>query len=203
MGGGPGELLYIDGIDFRQIALRISSDIPYPKGYGNWRDDVISSEHLLQPCVDPSASGGPASSAPRPGCNPKVPAGQLHGLFASTAFDAWVLDWRHEVMTGRRAAAARDARVISGALDWKAVRAWDPHPSTSVPGDMGQTHPSQFGWMIPFIRAVGAGDLASVDRLILSTRYGGPFASAVIPVPGVLSLNLFGRALLRYLDRHA
>ncbi len=105
-------------------------------------------------------------------------------------------------MTGRRAAAARDARVISGALDWKAVRAWDPQPSTSVPGDMGTTHPSEFGWMIPFIGAVGAGDLRSVDRLILSTRYGGPFASAVTPVPGVLSLNLFGRALLSYLDRH-
>ena len=199
VGGGPGELLYVDGTDFRQIALRLSSDIPFPNGYGSWRDYVISSEHRLQPCVDPSTTGGRASSAPSAGCKPKVPAGQLLGRFASTAFDAWVLDWRHDVMTGRRAADTRDARVISGALDWKAVRAWDPHPRTSVPGDMGTTHPSQFGWMIPFIRAVGAGDLASVDRLILSTRYGGPFAAPLLWVP---TRDLAGRALLSYLDRH-
>ncbi|MGO9898120.1 MAG: hypothetical protein ACLP0J_00140 [Solirubrobacteraceae bacterium] len=139
VGGGPGELLYVDGSDFRQIALRISSDIPYPKGYGSWREYVISAEYQLQDagCRAPS-TGGPA---PRPGCKPKVPAGQLRGLFASTAFDAWVLDWRHDVMTGRRAAAARDARVISDALGWKAVRAWDPHPSTSVPGNVD--HPPE------------------------------------------------------------
>lgn len=199
VGGGPGELLYIDGTDFRQIALRISSDVPYPNRYGSWRDYVISSQHRLQPCVDPSTTLTPASSAARPGCKPKVPAGQLHGQFAWTAFDAWVLDWRHDVMTGRRAAAARDARVISGALNWKAVRAWDPHPSTSVRGDMGTTHPSQFGWMIPFIQAVGARGLTSVDRLILSTRYGGPFAAGV---PGSVTRNLAGRKLLSYLDRH-
>jgi hypothetical protein len=199
VGGGPGELLYINGTDFRQIALRISADIPYPNGYGSWRDYVISSQRQLQPCVDPSATGGRASSEPRQGCNPKVPAGQLLGQFASTAFDAWVLDWRHDVMTGRPVAAARDARVISGALDWRAVRAWDPHPSTSVPGDMGTTHPSQFGWMIPFIQAVGARDLASVDGLILSTTYGGLFATGV---PESVPPHLAGRPLLSYLDRH-
>jgi hypothetical protein len=201
VGGGPGELLYVDGTDFRQIALRISSDIPYPKGYGSWRDYVISAEYQNQQltCLDPGTLGGHALPAPRSGCKPKVPAGQLRGAFASTAFDAWVLDWRHDVMTGRRAAAARDARVISGALDWKAVRAWDPHPSTSVPGDWGTTHPSEFGWMIPFIQAVGARDLASLDRLILSMRYGGPFAASV---PGSVTLNLAGRTLLSYLDRH-
>lgn len=199
VGGGPGELLYIDGTDFRQIALRLSSDIPYPSGYGSWRDYVISSQRRLQPCVDPSATGGRVSSAPGARCKPKVPAGQLRGLFASTAFDAWVLDWRHDVMTGRRAAATRDARVISGALDWKAVRAWDPRPSTSVPGDGGTTHPSQFGWMIPFIQAVGAKDLARVDRLILSMRYGGPFA---VSVPESVPPHLSGRSLLSYLDRH-
>jgi hypothetical protein len=79
VGGGPGELLYINGTDFRQIALRISADIPYPNGYGSWRDYVISSQRQLQPCVDPSATGGRASSEPRQGCNPKVPAGQLLG----------------------------------------------------------------------------------------------------------------------------
>jgi hypothetical protein len=198
VGGGPGELLYIDGTDFRQIALRISSDIPYPNGYGSWRDYVISAQRQQQPCMD-SATGGRVSSAPSAGCKPKVPAGALHGQFASTAFDAWVLDWRHDMMIGRRAAGARDERVISGALDWKAVRAWDPHPSTSVPGDGGTTNPSQFGWMIPFIQAVEAKDVASVDRLILSDRYGGPFAGWI---PDAVTRNLFGGTLLSYLDRH-
>ncbi len=75
VGGGPGELLYIDGTDFRQIALRLSSDIPYPNGYASWRDDVISSQRQLQPCVDPSTPGGRDSSASRPGCKPKVSSG--------------------------------------------------------------------------------------------------------------------------------
>jgi hypothetical protein len=191
VGGGPGELLNMDGTDFRQIALKMSSDIPYPAAYGSWRDYVISMEYQTQ-CHPRGPTG-------RCEWTPRVPAGQLHGAFAASAFDAWVLDWRHDMMTGRQAAAARDARVISGALHWKAVTDWDPHPSTSVPGDGGTTHPSTFGWMIPFIQAVGAGYLAGVDRLILSDRYGGPFASSV---PVALRLNLAGRTLLSYLDRH-
>jgi hypothetical protein len=191
VGGGPGELLNLDGTHFRQIALQISSDIPYPVGYGSWRDSVISVEYQLQ--CHPRRPTGRCFSTPR------VPAGQLHGAFAAAAFDAWVLDWRHAMLTGRQAAAARDARVISGAVHWKAVTAWDPHPTTSVPGDMGTTHPSTFGWMIPFIEAVRARDPARVKQIILSDRYGGPFASSV-PLPP--RLNLAGRPLLTYLDRH-
>jgi hypothetical protein len=191
VGGGPGELLNLNGTHFRQIALQISSDIPYPAGYGSWRDSVISMEYQLQ-CL-------PRTSTGRCEWTPRVPAGQLHGAFAVDAFTAWVLDWRRDMLTGRHAAAARDARVISGALQWKAVTAWDPHPSTSVPGDMGTTHPSTFGWMIPFVEAVRARDPARVNQLVLSDRYGGPFASSV---PVSVRLNLEGRALLTYLDRH-
>jgi hypothetical protein len=38
-----------------------------------------------------------------------------------------------------------------------------------------------------------------VNQLILGDRYGGPFASSV---PVALRLNLEGRTLLTYLDRH-
>jgi hypothetical protein len=193
VGGGPGELLNLDGTHFRQIALQISSDIPYPAGYGSWRNAVISVEYQVQLQCHPRGPTARCSSTAR------VPAGQLHGAFAAAAFDAWVLSWRHDMLTGRQAAAARDARVISGALGWKAVTAWDPHPSTSVPGDGGTTHPSTFGWMIPFIEAVRGRDPARVTRIILSDRYGGPFASSV---PVSVRLNLAGRALLTYLDRH-
>ncbi|HEY6397826.1 MAG TPA: hypothetical protein VIX82_10265, partial [Solirubrobacteraceae bacterium] len=97
-----------------------------------------------------------------------------------------------------------DARVISGVLRWKAVTAWDPQPSMSVPGDMGTTHPSAFGWMVPFIEAVGAGDLARVDQAIVSdANYGGQFAFWVNTGMGLnLRLGLVGRPLLAYLERH-
>ncbi len=190
VGGGPGELLNLNGTDFRQIALRIASDIPYPAGYGSWRTSVISSEYEEQQdaCREWNRIANPARA---PGCTPKAPAGQLHGAFAASAFCAWVLTWRHDMMAGRQAAAARDTRVISGALRWKAVTDWDPHPSMSVPGDGGTTHPSAFGWMIPFIRSVGTGDLARVDNAIVSdAKYGGQFA---LWVNTGLGLNLQAR----------
>jgi hypothetical protein len=195
VGGGPGELLNLDGTAFRQIALQISSDIPYPAGYGSWRNSVISAEYQTQ--CHPGPTGRCFST-------PRVPAGQLHGAFAAAAFCAWVLDWRHDMMAGRQAAAAGEAQVISGALRWKAVTAWDPHPSMSVPGDGGTTHPSVFGWMIPFIRAVRTGDLARVDNAIVSdANYGGQFALWVNTGLGLnLRLGLVGRPLLTYLDRH-
>jgi len=196
-GGGPGELLNVDGTNFRQVALEISSDISYPAGYESWRQSVISSEYKSQQHA--CAPGSPG------GCMPKVPSGQLHGAFAASAFCAWVLAWRHAMMTGRQAAAASDARVISRALGWKAVTDWDPHPSLSVPGDGGTTHPSEFGWMIPFIQAVGSGDLVGVDKAIVNdARNGGQFAWWVNTGMGLnLRLNLVGRSLVNYLDRHA
>ena len=88
-------------------------------------------------------------------------------------------------------------------LRWKIVRAWDPHPRTSVPGDNGSTHPSQFGWMIPYIQAVGAGDLRQVNRLIAGERFSGDFLMYGQPVPSLKSprVILTGRRFLRYLDR--
>jgi hypothetical protein len=195
-GGGPGEILNMDGTRFRQVALQISSDIPFPARYESWRQSVISSEYAIQRPVC-----APGSRA----CTPRVPSGQLHGAFAASAFCAWVLDWRHEMINRRRVAAASDARVISGALGWKAVTDWDPHPSMSVPGDGGTTHPSEFGWMIPFIQGVRSGDLERVDQAIVEdANDGGQFAWSVSTGLGLdLRLNLVGRSLLRYLDRHA
>jgi len=195
IGGGPGEVLNMDGTDFRRIALQIGSDVPFPAGYGMWRKVVITFEYQDQKLGCHAWSSG---------CHPQVPSGQLHGAFAASAFCAWVLEWRRATKRGQETVAAHAARVISGALAWKAVRDWDPHPSLVVPGDMGTTHPSMFGWMIPFIRAVRTGELARVDAAIVDdAQLGGQFALWTDTGMGVdLRRNLVGRPLLTYLDRH-
>jgi hypothetical protein len=155
-GAGPGEILNTRGTDFRRIALGLSADIPYPTDYISWRNGVLSMEIQTQ-------TGG------------RVPSGQLRGEYAMAAICTWVLDWRSAMLSHDRTRAAHDAAVLSGALHWRAVTAWDPHPSISVRGDDGTTHPSTFGWAIPYIAAVRAGDLAKLDRLLTNELYEGNF----------------------------
>jgi hypothetical protein len=156
IGGGPGQILNIRGTNFRQVAARLSSDIPYPAGFASWRAWVV-----------PMETTG----------DWRIPAGQLHGEFAMSAICAWIVDWRNATQSGDRTRAVRDAAVLDGALRWRAVTAWDPHPRASVPGDGVTTHPSTFGWAIPYIAAVKAGDLARLDRLLKDERYiGASFA---------------------------
>ena len=185
-GAGPGELLNGNGTDFRRIALALSADIPYPEGYASWRGYVIKVE--------------------RPPYG-RVPSGQVRGAFAMSAICAWVLDWRQATRNDDRARAVHDAAVLAGALRWRAVTAWDPHPSVSVPGDGGTTHPSTFGWAIPYIAATRGDDPARLERLLADQRYAGSF---YVYDPGVSSwmehqtaaTNNSPRALLRYLAEH-
>jgi hypothetical protein len=190
-----GQVINVDGTDFRQVALQISSDVLYPRGYESWRNAVPRWDYQNQQdaCMPPTL-----------GCMPKMPVGELHGDFAATAFAAWVVDWRHDLMTGRAKAGARDARVISGALRWKAIQPEDPHPRLSVPGDMGSTHPTAFGWMIPIIRAVGTGELTRVNQAILRDgSYGGQFWAWAAVGMGLRESPRYRASLLTDLDRHA
>jgi hypothetical protein len=157
IGGGPGQILNIHGTDFRRIALRLASDIPYPSGYESWRAFVLPMETTN---------------------NWRIPAGQLHGEYAMSAICAWVIDWRNATLHHDRPRAAHDASVLSGSLRWPAVTAWDPHPKVSEPGDGGTHHPSTFGWVIPYIAAVQAGDVARLDRLLKDEQFNGNFATA-------------------------
>jgi hypothetical protein len=186
-GGGPGQILRTDGTAFHRVALELSADIPFPSGYLGWRDAVIAEEIRAQTWH-------------------KVPSGQLRGEYAQAAICAWILDWRAATLVGDQSRASHDASVLSGALHWSAVRAWDPHPSTSVPGDMGTTHPSQFGWAIPYIRATRAADLPRLDRLLASQFAAAFFESD----PGFEAwiehqpnrVRNSPRAFLRYLATH-
>lgn len=150
--GGPGEELDPSAPDFRTVALQLASDIPYPRDYAAWRDFLISDE------IDTDAGGTLVST------------GALHGWFAASAFCAWVQSWRHALVAGDDAAAARAADMVAAAPRWQAVTAEDPHPSPTVPADQGTTY-SLFGWMLPYRDAVLAGERARVDHL-LATGYG-------------------------------
>src|SRR5438309_9106416 len=124
--GGPGEELNPAAPDFRTVALQLAADIPYPDGYGAWRELSVA---------DASDPAGLVST------------GALHGWFAASAFCAWVQDWRQKQMAGDGAATAHAAQVIAAAPGWKAVTDEDPHPSLAVPSDGGSTY-SLFGWML-------------------------------------------------------
>ena len=151
--GGPGEALDPAAPDFRQVALQVASDIPYPTRYESWRDFLISDEIR-------SAGGNGLEST-----------GALHGWFAASAYCAWVRTWREAEVGGDAAAAASASQVIAAAPGWKAVTDEDPHPDASVPGDDGSIQYSLFGWMLPYRQAVLDGDSGEVDHL-LATGYG-------------------------------
>jgi hypothetical protein len=154
IGAGPGQILNIRGTNFRQVAAGLASDIPYPRGYASWRAWVVPMETTN---------------------NWRIPSGQLHGEFAMSAICAWIIDWRDATLRADGTRATHDAAVLSGALHWPAVTAWDPHPKVSEPGDGGTHHPSTFGWAIPYIAAARAGDLPRLDRLLKDEQYNGTF----------------------------
>ncbi len=158
--GGPGEELNPAAPDFRSVALQISADIPYPPGYGSWRELVIGD------ASDPSG---------------QVSSGALHGWFAMSAFCAWVRDWDQAVGAGDSAGAATASQTIAQAPDWKAVTDEDPHPNPSAPNDPGAETGTLFGWLLPYRAAVLAGDRAQVERL-LANRYGDGRCSLYDPV---------------------
>jgi hypothetical protein len=154
--GGPGENLNLAAPDFRSAALKLSADIPYPAGYGSWRDFVVTEQ------------------APGPGgatANDQVTTGALRGWFAASAFCAWVQDWRQAVKNRNSAEAQQAATTIAAAPGWAAVTAEDPHPNAAAPNDPGAESGTLFGWMLPYRRAVRSGDSARVDQM-LARGYG-------------------------------
>lgn len=166
--GGPGENLLMGAPNFCRAALKLSSDITYPSGYESWRPWVLIAE-TGQPKV--ATTGACGSNSPGGEGKPTLAStGALHGWFAMSAFCAWVYDWRDSEKSGNTSEVVHATSVIAGALTWPAVVAEDPHPSESVPGDLGSTHPSLFGWFIPFQNAVASGDAAAVSTLLGSDR---------------------------------
>jgi len=157
-GGGPGEDLNPAGADFGEVYRQLSSDIPFPKGYESWRDSLIAEDVKVM----------------KRDVEVRVTTGAIHGWFATSAFCAWVLDWRHAEIGGDTQAAAQAAQVISEAPSWKAVTDEDPHPHPNALGaSNGWGTYSMFGWMLPYRDAVLAGDHARVEHLLATGYFQG------------------------------
>jgi hypothetical protein len=154
--GGPGEELNLAAPDFSNVALTLSADIPYPSGYGAWRDFVVT-EQLL----------GPGGVGP----TDQISTGAVRGTFAASAYCAWVQDWRQAMVAGDSGEAQQAEVAIAAAPGWSAVTAEDPHPSPTAANDAGAETGTLFGWMLPYGTAVLAGDRVAVDQL-LATGYG-------------------------------
>ncbi|MGA9762050.1 MAG: hypothetical protein WBQ14_06485 [Gaiellaceae bacterium] len=165
-GGGPGEDLNIMGADFEQIVRQLSSDIPYPEKYEYWREWLIADEvKFLKRTAE--------STEKAEGVETHITTGAEHGFFAMSGFCAWVYDWRDAELNGDSQEATEAAKVISEALNWKAVKDEDSNPDPTALGDSnGSSRFSLFGWMILYRDAVQASDRDRVDRLLISNRQG-------------------------------
>jgi hypothetical protein len=159
--GGPGEELNPAAPDFRQVALELASDVPYPAAYSSWREWVLTEQA-------PTSRSGPGGSTFPAGL---VTTGALRGWFAASAFCAWVQDWRQAKVAGDAGEADRAAQTIAGAPQWKAVTAEDPNPSPAASNDPGAKTGTLFGWLLPYRSAVLAGDSMRVEQL-LANGYG-------------------------------
>ena len=170
--GGSGEELDPAAPDFEEVYVQLASDIPFPEGYEWWRDWLIADEvKSLKGDVE-GLKAAPESFTEKWGVvKIRVTSGGLRGNVAMSAFCAWVFDWRDAEITGDSEGAAEAAKVISEALNWKAVKAADPNPDPTVVGDMGFIHPSLFGWILPYRDAVLAGDRARIDQLLVTREF--------------------------------
>jgi hypothetical protein len=161
--GGPGEALNPAATNFPTVALQIASDIPYPPGYGSWRDWVIAEQA-------PTVRNGPGGAEFPAGL---VSSGALHGWFAASAFCGWVKTWWQASAVGNTALASKAAQMIAQAPSWPAIRAEDPHPDPAAPNDEGAVTGTIFGWLLPYRNAILASDHGSVEQLLASGAGGG------------------------------
>jgi hypothetical protein len=167
--GGPGENLREAAPDFCRVALKLSSDIPYPPGYADWRPWVLVAEDGVSRVTSTGSCGSHNQSS-----RAQVTSGATRGFFAMSAFCAWIYDWKNATTTENSIVAQRAAEEIDTAPRWSAVRAEDPRLTagplhTTRYGLRGQH--SLFGWFLPFRDAVARRDITTVDGLIAS-NYG-------------------------------
>jgi hypothetical protein len=159
---GPGEALNSRAPNFCQVAFHVSSDIPFPARYASWRAYVLTLNFGIKHPISsiPCGAHGPFAG--------HVTTGWLGQWFATTAFCGWAQAWAQDVGAGNTSAATRDARVILGALDWRAVRWVDPHPDSSPAGDApgGDRTRTTFGWMLFYQQAVRSGDRRRMESLL-------------------------------------
>jgi hypothetical protein len=159
--GGPGEDLNPNAPDFCRVALQATSDIPFPARYASWHEWVIGFDFQIKHV----SSSVPCAGAPT---GAHVTSGWLGQWVAASAFCGWAQAWAHDVGSRDRAGSAQDARAISDALDWRAVKLADPHPDDAPAGDApgGDGTKTPLGWMLSYQQAVRSGDRTRVERLL-------------------------------------
>jgi hypothetical protein len=162
-GGAPGQFLNLAGTNLAKVVKKDSAGagITFPSGSFDWRSYAIKEFATPRKCP---------SGSPR-GCKAVESVGSIDTNIAQVAFVAWVLQWRQAEMTHNTAVAREAAAVIAKAPEWKAIaddRRVDP------------LYEQGFYWLLPFVRAVAAGDVNKVNELIASParhsvgKYGGP-----------------------------
>lgn len=184
--GGPGEDLNSQAPDFCRVALQVTRDIPFPARYASWREWVIGYEFQ----IDHVTSSAPCGS--RAGGH--VTTGWVGQWTAASAFCGWAQAWAHDVGSGNGAGAAQAAQTILHALEWRAVRWVDPHPSDAPGGDSPQGNRTQteFGWVLFYQHAVRSGDRARVERLLAGVDGYGECLNFDPDLSNFISRNVVG-----------
>jgi hypothetical protein len=160
---------------FCQTVLNATADIPFPSG------DQAGRNWALLESVGPkpgttlhelcdTAAGEHVGDGGEPGTT----VVSLHSekvWFVWDAFCAWTEQWLNATADGDTATASQAASEVTGALQWPASQAVDPHPNPAPNAS------SQLGWLIPAQQAVQADDVAEVTSLFDQQALSDPQAN--------------------------
>lgn len=159
---GPGEVLRMDGTDYRQVVEEETRDIPFPDA--TYRDRALASKHL---------AGGEPDTA--------ITTGAVRAAAAKSAICAWADTWA-VARTSNPARAEQARAALQRSLTWPAVSAVDPSPSmTGYRNDQGLDTPTVFGFAVPVIEAVATDSVAGLVASLEQTGGCGPDQAPNLP----------------------
>jgi hypothetical protein len=148
-----GELLDMSAADLPQVARRISTDIPFPPGYGRWQEAAYEQAWLPG---RPDHAGYSTTTLVR-------------ANVARQAICAWADSWVTAEADGDRTGRDRAARTIMAARHWPAVTTLDPRPDPRgvADNDTGNVVATPFGQLVRLEHALRRGDPGAVGRSLV------------------------------------